>query len=87
MSVTSEQATGAALSNAKGGRAAGSLLGVTSAPARTHLPNRQERRLSGKWAPSSPLRLMVTRRAEDAMVRPAVSPEPVTAAEGGEASR
>lgn len=27
-----------------------------------HLPNRQVLRLSGKWAPSSPLRLMVTRR-------------------------
>lgn len=56
--------------------------GVTPVPprarARAHLPNRQELRLSGKCAPSSPLRLMVTRRAEDAMVRPA---------EGGVASR
>lgn len=86
-SVTSKQATGTALSNAKGGRVAGSQPGVTSAPARTHLPNRQELRLSGKCAPSSPLRLMVTRRAEDAMVRLAVSSEPVTAPEGGVASQ
>lgn len=73
--------------NPKDSRAAGSQPRVTSATARTHLPNRQELRLSGKCAPSSPLRLMVTRRAEDAMVRPAVSPEPATATEGGAASR
>lgn len=79
-------ATGTGLPSAKGDRAAGSGPVVTSVLPRSHLPNRQELRLRGKCAPSSPLRLMVTRRAEDAMVHPAVSPKRMTEGEGGVAS-
>lgn len=51
-----------------------------------HLPNQQERRLSGKWAPSAPLLLMVTSRALGPMSSPsrgALTGTPPPARDGG----